>query len=147
MYFESNHIYHIYNRGNNSQNIFFTRDNYLFFLEKIRKHILPYADVLAWCLMPNHFHLMVYVKVTELRFYTVLGESQDKFGVEWGTVVTRERDFNHSNPVDGKLVKRPEEWEFSSYLDLIGLRRGSLVNRSKGKEFGLVLNENSPGDF
>lgn len=83
MHFESNHIYHIYNRGNNSQNIFFTRGNYLFFLQKIRKHILPYADVLAWCLMPNHFHLMVYVKITELRLDTVLGESKDKFGVKW----------------------------------------------------------------
>ena len=27
---------------------------------------MPYADVLAWCLMPNHFHLMVYVREVEL---------------------------------------------------------------------------------
>ena len=61
MQFEPNHMYHIYNRGNNSQKIFFTRDNYLFFLKKIKLYILSYADILAWCLMPNHFHLMVYV--------------------------------------------------------------------------------------
>ena len=61
MQFESNHIYHIYNRGNNSQRIFFNRDNYLFFLKKVKRYIYPYADILAWCLMPNHFHLMVYV--------------------------------------------------------------------------------------
>jgi len=61
MQFETKRIYHIYNQGNNRQNIFFSRDNYLFFLEKIRVYILPYADILAWCLMPNHFHLMVLV--------------------------------------------------------------------------------------
>jgi putative transposase len=59
MNFEPNHIYHIYNQGNNRQKIFFTRENYLFFLKKIGEHILPFADILAWCLMPNHFHLMV----------------------------------------------------------------------------------------
>jgi len=55
-------IYHVYNRGNNFQTVFFSRENYLFFLEKLRKNVLPHADILAWCLMPNHFHLMVEVK-------------------------------------------------------------------------------------
>ncbi len=64
MIFEPNHLYHIYNQGNNKQLIFFARENYLYFLQKINKHILTYADILAWCLMPNHFHLLVYVKDT-----------------------------------------------------------------------------------
>jgi putative transposase len=62
MVFEKGHLYHIYNQGNNRQRIFFTRDNYLFFLDKINKLLLPYIDVIAWCLMPNHFHMMVYVR-------------------------------------------------------------------------------------
>ncbi len=61
MNFETGHIYHIYNQGNNRGKIFFIRENYFFFLEKIKTHILPYAEVLAYCLMPNHFHLMIYV--------------------------------------------------------------------------------------
>ncbi len=61
MYFEKNHIYHIYNQGNNRQKIFFSKNNYLFFLKKIKMYIAPYSDILAWCLMPNHFHLMVLV--------------------------------------------------------------------------------------
>lgn len=65
MYFEADHLYHIYNRGNNSQKIFFSRENYLFFLEKIKKYILPHADIFAWCLMPNHFHLMVHVNTID----------------------------------------------------------------------------------
>jgi len=63
--FKPNHIYHIYNQGNNRQKIFFNRENYLFFLKKIGEHILPFADILAWCLMPNHFHLMIYVRVQD----------------------------------------------------------------------------------
>ncbi|MDO9612952.1 MAG: hypothetical protein Q7J86_00310 [Bacteroidota bacterium] len=67
MQFEQSHLYHIYNRGNNSQKIFFNRKNYLFFLEKIRKNILPHADILSWCLMPSHFHLMVHVNNVEVE--------------------------------------------------------------------------------
>jgi putative transposase len=61
MIFEQGHLYHIYNQGNNQQKIFFTRNNYLFFLNKIKIHIIPFADIISWCLMPNHFHLMIYV--------------------------------------------------------------------------------------
>ena len=53
-------FYHIYNRGNNKEKIFFNRDNYLYFLTKARKHLLPHFDILAYCLMPNHFHFLVY---------------------------------------------------------------------------------------
>ena len=66
MQIEKGNIYHIYNQGNNGQKIFFDRENYLFFLKKIKKHISPYADIMAWCLMPNHFHLMVLVNHEEL---------------------------------------------------------------------------------
>ena len=48
MHFESDHLYHIFNRGNNSQTIFYNRENSLFFLQKIKQYILPYADILAW---------------------------------------------------------------------------------------------------
>lgn len=66
MKFEKGYIYHIYNQGNNRQKIFFKRENYLFFLNKIKKYITPYADIIAWCLMPNHFHLMVLVNEINL---------------------------------------------------------------------------------
>ncbi|MFA8434914.1 MAG: transposase [Marinifilaceae bacterium] len=67
MNFEEGNLYHIYNQGNNRQKIFFNRENYLFFLKKIRSYITPYADILAWCLMPNHFHLMIHVRVVAIR--------------------------------------------------------------------------------
>jgi REP element-mobilizing transposase RayT len=59
MEFFKNELYHIYNRGNNQQNIFFKPDNYLFFLTKVRRYIIPYCDILAYCLMPNHFHFLI----------------------------------------------------------------------------------------
>ncbi len=67
MNFEVGYLYHVYNQGNNRQKIFFRRENYAFFIQKIRTHLLPHADVVAWCLMPNHFHLMVYVHSLEIE--------------------------------------------------------------------------------
>ena len=65
MNFEKDRIYHVYNQGNNRKKIFLTRSNYQLFHKKMNKFICPYADILAWCLMPNHFHLMVYVRDKE----------------------------------------------------------------------------------
>jgi len=92
MQFEKGHLYHIYNQGNNRRKIFFERENYLFFLKKIRTHILPYADVLAWCLMPNHFHLMVVVREVEVR---VSGESKGLASSET-LALKRNRTLNQS---------------------------------------------------
>ena len=66
MIFEEGYIYHIYNQGNNRQRVFFSKENYLYFLHKIRRHILPHCDILAYCIMPNHFHLMVLVNHLEI---------------------------------------------------------------------------------
>jgi len=66
MNFDICHIYHIYNQGNNRQRVFFNEGNYVFFIKKIKRHVMPYADILAWCLMPNHFHLMAYVREVEV---------------------------------------------------------------------------------
>lgn len=52
-------IYHIYNQGNNKQKIFFSESNYVFFRKKLSVYLSPYADILAFCLMPNHFHVLI----------------------------------------------------------------------------------------
>lgn len=59
MHFIPNEVYHVYNRGNNKQPIFFNEKNYLFFLFKIRNEWKNYCDILCYCLMPNHFHFMI----------------------------------------------------------------------------------------
>ena len=238
MQFEPGHLYHVYNRGNNSEKVFFTRANYLFFLEKIKKHVLSHADILAWCLMPSHFHLMIHVNRVEigrtervtggaevtqrvtpehaitqrvttlnqsneypelptlnenshplsskpqvrslndsfaivLRTYTRAIQRQEHrtgslfqertkascltqsdgitpswFQTSFGVIINivpPEREypqvcFNyiHCNPVKDRLVKLPEEWEFSSARDYAGLRNGKLIRKERADEFGLV---------
>jgi len=69
MKLKSGEIYHVYNRGINRQRLFYDNRNYHFFLSKIRQYICPYCDVLAYCLMPNHFHLLVHAnEYTNLPF-------------------------------------------------------------------------------
>jgi hypothetical protein len=51
--------YHIYNRGINKEHIFIEESNYQYFLALIKKHILGIADLYAYCLLKNHFHLLV----------------------------------------------------------------------------------------
>lgn len=65
MEFYPGEVYHIYNRGNIHQKIFYERKNYLFFLRKMEGHLKPYCHILAWCLMPNHFHWLVRIKEAE----------------------------------------------------------------------------------
>ena len=53
--------YHIYNRGNNGETLFRQQRNYRHFLNLYTKHINPIANTYAYCLMPNHFHLLVHI--------------------------------------------------------------------------------------
>ena len=59
MQFVEGSFYHIYNRGNDQQLIFFQERNYEFFLNKVKQYVVPHANLLAWCLMPNHFHFLM----------------------------------------------------------------------------------------
>jgi putative transposase len=61
MHFNEAEFYHLYNRGNNKQPIFFTPENYLFFIKKIRVHLQPVCSIISYCLMPNHFHLIIQI--------------------------------------------------------------------------------------
>jgi len=155
--------YHIYNRGNNRQNIFFERENYLFFLRRLRKYLIgetqpqtsevsetsevwPWTTIVAYCLMPNHFHLLVcphddelsrrmqrfsisYTKSMNKRYDRVGALFQGQFQavhVDRNEYLLHLSRYFHLNPVEAGLVKRPEDWEFSSYRDYVGLRKGTL---------------------
>jgi len=58
-------FYHIYNRGNNRENIFMEERNYTYFLRLYAKHVAPVADTYAYCLLRNHFHVLVRIKPAE----------------------------------------------------------------------------------
>ncbi len=54
--------YHIYNRGNNGIDVFLENENYYYFLRLYAKYIEPIAETYAWCLLKNHFHILVRIK-------------------------------------------------------------------------------------
>lgn len=65
---EPNYIYHIYTHANGNENLFREDDNYFYFLNKYSEYIHPVAETFAYCLMPNHFHLMVRVREEDVVF-------------------------------------------------------------------------------
>ena len=106
MQFESGHLFHIYNQGNNRQKIFLERENYIFFLQKIRVHILPFADILAWCLMPNHFHLMVYVNQLEVSPSATLSRTRTNLNKSLGIMLASyTRAINKQQNWTGSLFR------------------------------------------
>jgi len=60
-------FYHIYNRGTNREDIFVQERNYRYFLQLYVKHIEPAAETYAYCLLKNHFHVLVRIKDAKAR--------------------------------------------------------------------------------
>jgi putative transposase len=67
MQFTEGNFYHIFNRGNDKQRIFFQDRNYLYFIDKVKKYIVPNSNLIAWCLMPNHFHFLIQANLSTLK--------------------------------------------------------------------------------
>ena len=63
---QPNCSYHIFNHANGFENIFTEDENYRFFIEKYQQYILPIAETYAYCLLPNHFHLVVRIRRREV---------------------------------------------------------------------------------
>lgn len=63
-------FYHVYNRAHGEEQLFRSEDNYYFFLRRYKKYVEPLADTFCYCLMPNHFHLLIRIKAEkELNAY------------------------------------------------------------------------------
>jgi len=108
MYFEEDKLYHVYNRAVDKHKLFYTRENYLYFLRKVEKHLEPYCEFLAWCLMPNHFHFLIMANEETVK--TVIKAKKKRNVFSEGTRVM-----------------------LSSYTRAINLqeyRRGSLLNQN-----------------
>ena len=57
--------YHVYNRGNNREDIFIETRNYRHFLRLYAKYVESVVDTYAYCLLRNHFHFLVRIKTEE----------------------------------------------------------------------------------
>lgn len=59
MQLEPSQFYHLYNRSNRGLIVYQNTSNYKYFLSKVEKEWKPYFDIIAYCLMPTHFHFIV----------------------------------------------------------------------------------------
>lgn len=155
--------YHVYNRGNNRQDIFLDDEDRKFFLFRMREAVYPeFAGsrrkplpvgsftILAYCLMPNHFHLLVrqnlntpiselikkvctgYSKYFNKKYERVGHVFQDQYKA---VVISNDgylkwvSAYIHQNPKIGGLVEDLKDYPWSSYLDYMSLRKGKLCSK------------------
>ncbi|WP_428236885.1 transposase [Gracilimonas sp.] len=114
MNFLPGHLYHVYNQGNNRDRIFFEKEDYFLFLKKMRKAFRSDCSLLAWCLMPNHFHWLLIIN--------------DDYNIDYHTTERTKK----LNPLNKKIASL-----LSSYTQSINRkygRSGSLFRkRTKAK--------------
>ncbi|MFA5834916.1 MAG: transposase [Bacteroidota bacterium] len=142
MIFEYGKYYHLYNRTNNKEKLFPQEENHLFFLLKFQTYLSLHCSVIAYCLMPTHFHFLIRIESNDtlqisksigvvLRSYTrAINKRFDRNGNLFqqntkAKEITDERylfillNYIHQNPLRARLVTRLEDWKYSSYRMLI----------------------------
>ncbi len=134
---EKGHTYHIYNRGINGDDIFQHEDNYYYFLKLLEKHLANHIMLYAYCLMRNHYHLIVKIdsetKVVTQKFsnfFNAYAKGYNKAYNRTGSLFEkhfRRKDikdeiylknliiYTHKNPENHKVVKDFSKYKFSSY--------------------------------
>jgi putative transposase len=163
--YHKNNYYHLYNRGVHKNKIFFERNDYLFFLRKLKLYKSKYfISIICYCLMPNHFHLFVKQNTTKYTIGKFIGDTTNSYtktinkkynlsGVLFqGPTKNKHIDKQEYfiwlckyillNPVHSNLVQKAENWEFSCIKDFYGLRKGTLINKKE-----IIKNFSSTNDF
>jgi len=164
MQYEKGHYYHIYNRGNNRQDIFFEEKNYDYLVKLLEKNKEKYnLTIVAYCLMPNHYHLLIrqdgdsqisqFIRSTFQSYVQAINRAYDRSGrlfekqgdgkeVDDEGYLMHVCRYIHLNPLEAGIVKRLEDWRYSNYPEFIGVRHrhlyeNSLVNKwfESGKEY------------
>ena len=65
MHMELGKYYHVFNKSIDGNTLFKEDKDYLHFIDLIRKYVVPWAEVYAYCLIPNHFHWLIKIKHLE----------------------------------------------------------------------------------
>lgn len=131
--------YHIFNRGNNKENLFKEERNYIFFLKKFKHYMPNLLEVHAYCLMPNHFHFLVKIKegadskevsnafrLLFMSYTKAVNKATGREGslfrhqfhrklVDSEAYYTQLIPYIHANPVKDGFCKACEDWRYSSY--------------------------------
>ena len=146
MKIEAGKYYHLYNRSNNNEVVFKEEQNYDYFLKKYHTYCDPFFEMASYCLMPTHFHFLViarsddvlsvrkstalwlssYTKAINKRFerHGSLFQSHTKAKeITDGSHLVVLISYIHQNPIRARLVKRLEDWPYSTYRRLIGMSK------------------------
>lgn len=140
--------HHITQRGNRRENVFFTDDDRNAYLACLREYAERYeVDVLAYCLMTNHIHLVAVptsedalhrmLKPLHMRYAQRLNRSRGWKGHVWqGRFFSSPLDktylwaairYVERNPVRAKMVRRAENYPWSSAPFHCGLRSDPVI--------------------
>ena len=143
--------YHVYNRGNNFEKIFFVDKNYHYFLSKVVDCFGEKIELIAYCLMPNHYHLLVLVRENGAlekamqrisNGYTkAINKAYNRTGhlfqgpfknklIPNNEYLIHLSRYIHLNPLRAGLVRKPEEWKYSSYNEIVNQTSRSFVKAS-----------------
>jgi REP element-mobilizing transposase RayT len=136
---EFDKYYHIYNRGNNRENLFRYVDDYEYFTKLFEKYLYPVVDIYAWGLLKNHFHMLVRIKGAGEVKYKVSNADRSIDAVrfeeeKWKTI----QDLTASSgPVSVSKEKLPNPTlhfshlfnAYARYFNLKYSRTGALFER------------------
>ena len=140
--------HHVTQRGNRRQRTFFCESDYRYYIELLSRFARKAkTEIWAYCLMPNHVHLVM-VPNCEDGLRATLGEAHRHYTRHvnsregWRGHLWQERfhsfimDENHlmaavryveRNPVAAGLCELPEEWKWSSAIPHIRRKDDALV--------------------
>jgi putative transposase len=141
--------HHITQRGNRRENVFFTEEDQSQYLEWLSHYCQRYrVDVLAYCLMTNHIHLVL-VPSTETGLHQVLKPLHMRYAQRinrrrgWKGHIWQGRYFSsplderytwaairyvERNPVRAKMVRIAERYAWSSAAGHCGLKADGLIS-------------------
>ena len=144
-------IYHVLNRGNGKRDIFHKTKDFAAFHNLICETKKRYKiSILAYCLMPNHFHLvlrpmrgndlsrsMQWLMTTHVRryhrYYNSTGHvwqgRYKSFIIQQDAHLLTVLRYVERNPVRGDLVLSAKDWEWSSHRERIGQSSNPLLSR------------------
>jgi len=164
--------HHVTQRGNRRQQVFFSEDDYLAYLELLRDLKKDAGvDVWAYCLMPNHVHLIAVPQrpdslatlfgLAHRRYARRINEAREWKGHLWQerfhSVVMDEHHlmaavrYVELNPVRAGLCARPEDWAWSSTSAYLGGHSDQLLTtgpmRSRISDWNSYLGQAVPDEL
>ena len=146
-----NAYYHITARGNRREKIFLSNQDRELFLKRFKEMLLKYAmTCYAYCLMDNHYHL--FLKTTQPNLsqgihylnssyanwfcnkHQIIGPLlQGRFKsilIDADSYALVLSAYIHLNPLRAGIVKKLEDYPWSSYLDYVNLRKSTITDPS-----------------